>query len=103
MTLLEALAALVILGLTAVGYVSLMHESSAAARRADASSQVVAYAESSLAEAVATGSRELSPLPAGFARRIEQRPWRAGLNELVVSVRSDDGAFVELHRLVRAR
>ena len=103
MTLLEALAALVILGLTAVGYVSLMHESSAAARRADASSQVVAYAESSLAEAVASDARDLTPLPAGLVRRVERRPWRAGLDELVVSVKSGEGAFVELHRLVRSR
>ena len=103
MTLLEALAALVILGVTAVGYVSLMQESSAAARRADASSQVVAYAESSIAEAVVGGNRELSPLPAGFVRRVERRPWRAGVDELVVSVKRGDGAFVELHRLVRGR
>ena len=44
------------------------------------------------------------PLPlAPGSRRVELRPWRrAGLAELVVTVRTADGDSVQLRRLVRA-
>jgi len=104
MTLLEALTALVILGLSVTGFLELFGGAASAARRADVSSHLVIQAESALDEVAARGgdARELAPTPPGIARRVELRPWRrAGIAELVVTVRNTEGDSVQLRRLVR--
>jgi type II secretory pathway pseudopilin PulG len=105
MTLLEALTALVILGLAATGFLAVFDGAARAARRADATAHLVAQAEATLAEAAVRGpdAADFTPAPAGLARRVELRPWhRAGLAELVVTVRTTEGDSVQLRRLVRA-
>lgn len=105
MTLLEALTALVILGLSVTGYLAVFDGAARAARRADASARLVAHAEAALEEAAVRGGDADAPPPppSGLSRRVETRPWRrAGIVELVVTVRTDDGDSVRLHRLVRA-
>ncbi len=102
MTLLEAFTALVILGLTAVAYLTLFDGSTSAARRADASSHLVAYAQAALAEETLHAGGATTSLPRGLVRRVERRPWRPGVAELVITVRNADGDSLRLHRLVRA-
>ena len=105
MTLLEALTALVILGLAGTGFLAVFDGAARAARHADVASHLVAQAEATLAEAAVRGpdAPDLTPAPPGVARRVELRPWRrAGLAELVVTVRTTEGDSVQLRRLVRA-
>lgn len=104
MTLLESLVALVILGLAAVGFLELFQRASLATRDTAAWSHAVRVAELTMERAV------LMPAPVrdtigGLPRRVELRPWGAGLQELVVSVEVPPpaGATVRLHRLVTAR
>ncbi len=103
MTLLEAIAAMVILGLSVVAFLTLFDGSASAARRADQSSALVGYAETALNEATLGADGAMGAMPAGMTRRIERRPWRTGLAELVVTVRGAEGDSVQLHRLVRAQ
>jgi hypothetical protein len=102
-TLFEAFAALVILGLTAVAYLTLFDGAANAAHRAETSSHLVAYADMALSSA-ALRDKGASGLPgAGPAFRIERHPWRNGIIELVVTVKGTEGDSVQLRRLVRDR
>ena len=104
MTLLESIVALVILGLAAVGFLELFQRATVATRDTAAWSHAVAVAELSMERAVlhAAASRDSVD---GMGRRVEIRPWGAGLREITVTVDvpPPSGAHVVLHRLVSAQ
>ncbi|MEO7964833.1 MAG: hypothetical protein ABIT38_13100 [Gemmatimonadaceae bacterium] len=107
MTLLEAITALVILSLSAVGYLDLFHGGSRAIRDASEWGRLVSIAESTMEEASLGGSigAQAPGLPRsdGFARVVEHRPWRGHVSEIVVSVTSPRGVTFTLQRLARDR
>jgi len=105
-TLLESVVALVILGLASVGFLELFQGTSRSARSAETWVTAVAYAEQAV-EAAKVGQLALDesarrPAPPGFGRRIEVRPWRPGLAQLVVTVTMPRGSEFVIHRLVPA-
>ncbi len=107
MTLLEGAIALVILGLSAMGYLDVFRSGASTAARAREVSEVVAQAESAM-EAASLGDAVIAQDALGTAdtlvtRRIEARPWGAvpGVTEVVVLVTPRNGAPFELRRLVR--
>ena len=103
MTLFEAFTALVILGLTAVAYLTLFDGAANAAHRADTSSHLVAYAEMAMTNAALRDGDTNGQSPSQPAIRIVRRPWRPGVIELVVTVTGTEGDSVQLRRLVRDR
>ncbi len=117
MTLLEAVIALVILGLSAVGYLDLYRSSAGAARDAGEWARVVAAAESamegaSLGDAVqaragmeGAGDERTAATEGDDAlrTRVEVRPWGRGVQEVIVTVTSSRGVRFSLHRLARER
>lgn len=102
MTLLESLIALVVLGLSAVGFLDLFQEVSARTAATASRAQVVAVAEATMEHALAEPSGAVPTYPdsAGLRRRVELRAHATGLRELVVTVERDGGGRVSLHRLV---
>ncbi len=105
MTLLEALVALVILGLAAVGYVDVFQGGARSVQSADEWSRVVAVAESTMDQALlgtTLPARDRSGDTSGFSRRVDVRPWRDNLSEVIVTVTSPRGLQFQVHRLVRA-
>jgi type II secretory pathway pseudopilin PulG len=105
MTLLEALLALVILGLSAVGYLDVYQGGATSAARAADWTQTVAVAESAM-EAASLGDALQAQQAAGgpderFVRRLEVRPYGHGVSEIVVTVTSPLGTTFSLHRLLR--
>jgi Tfp pilus assembly protein PilV len=104
MTLLEALAALVILGMTAVGFLEVFHTTARTTRDAGDWAQVTAYAESVMErtklDAPATGAAAVDA-PSGASSRVEYSPWAPGVREVIVVVKSATGRRLELHRLTR--
>lgn len=103
MTLFEAFTALVILGLTAVAYLTLFDGAANAAHRADSSSHLVAYAEMATTNAALRNGDDPGHSPSQPVIRIVRRPWRPGVIELVVTVTGAEGDSVQLRRLVRDR
>lgn len=105
MTLLEAVAALVILGLSAVGYLDLYRGGNRALRDAHEWNRMVVIAESTMDEATLggrVGSDAASPANVeGFTRHVERATWRGSVQEIVVTVESPSGARFALHRLAR--
>ena len=103
MTLLESLAALVILGTTAVGFLEIFHTTARAARNADDWAHVVSYAESVMEQTKVERTVATAPLdaPAGISARVETRAWAPGVTEIIVVTTSRDGRRFELHRLTR--
>lgn len=107
MTLLEAVVALVILGLSAVGYLDLFRASAAAVHDASEWTAVVAAAETAMEGAtLGDAVQAQAGLPAtafaeGLRTRVEVRPWGAGVQEVVVTVTAPSGAVFALHRLAR--
>ncbi|AHG91947.1 hypothetical protein J421_4410 [Gemmatirosa kalamazoonensis] len=97
MTLLEAVVALVILGLGASGFLGLFAQSARAAHDAAEWTRTVAYAESGM-EAAALGVAARDSL-AGWTRVVEVRPRADGLAEIDVTVTSPRGARFTLRRL----
>jgi prepilin-type N-terminal cleavage/methylation domain-containing protein len=79
-TLLEAMVALVILGLVSLAYLELFGGTVRATESAAHWSQAVAYAEDGMESLKLTSETawERSPeqLDGGFTRRVETRPWR---------------------------
>jgi len=69
-------------------------------------SQAVAYAEDAMEELKIDPRRVLAsapePLPGGFERRVETRPWRDGLMRVTVVVTLPGGGSYDLDRLVRS-
>jgi hypothetical protein len=104
MSLLEAFTALVILGLTAVGFLDVFQSGAHSAMRADEWGRIVAEAEATMEGATLAGATAGLPATAssdGYARRIDVRPHATNLSEIVVTVTSPRGTRFTLHRLVR--
>jgi prepilin-type N-terminal cleavage/methylation domain-containing protein len=106
LTLLEAIVALVILGLVVTAYLGIFATSARTAADATTWSQAVVYAEDAM-ESAKLGLRGPSPiteqLGRGFERRTEIHPWNRGLARITVVVQLPRGERFELDRLVRTR
>jgi len=100
MTLLESLAALVILGTTAVGFLEVFHTTARVTRDAGEWAQVTAYAESVM-ERTKVDADAAVDAPSGVSARVETHPWAPGVTEVRVIVTSADGRRLELRRLTR--
>lgn len=105
MTLLESLAALVILGTTAVGFLEIFHTTARSTRNADDWARIVAYAESVMEQTKVDASERDVAIDAsqGATARVETRAWAPGVTEVIVVTTSRDGRRLELHRLTRDR
>ena len=104
MTLLESLAALVILGTTAVGFLEIFHTTARSTRNAADWARVVAYAESVMEQTkvdAIPATTSPADAPAGVSARVETRAWAPGVTEVIVVTTSRDGRRFELHRLTR--
>lgn len=103
MTLLESLAALVILGTTAVGFLEVFHTTARVTRDAGEWAQVTAYAESVMeaTKGEGTDAAVAADAPRGVSARVETRPWAPGVSEVTVVVTSTGGRRLELRRLTR--
>jgi type II secretory pathway pseudopilin PulG len=109
MTLLEALVALVILGLVAVGSLEAFQGTSRSTRDAEAWAHAIGYAEATMEQTkLGTGPGERAvrgALPPGFARDIKVQRWPGarGVDLVTVTVSLPGGGTFELHRLVRSQ
>lgn len=108
MTLLEALVALVILGLSAVGYLDVFRSSAGAVRDAGEWEHVVTMAETAMEGATLgdafqaqRGALGEADRAAGYQQRIDVVPWREGVDVIVVTVTSPRGTTFALRRLTR--
>jgi Tfp pilus assembly protein PilV len=101
MTLLESLAALVILGTTAVGFLEIFHTTARSTRNADDWARVVAYTESVMEQTKAGANSAPLDGPAGLTAQVVARAWAPGVTEVIVVTTSRDGRRFELHRLTR--
>lgn len=90
MTLLEAMIAIVVLGLTAAGFLGALQTSSRATHDAEVWAHAVAYAESAMEEtklgAVAADPLSAS-LPGGYKREVSAQSWVGGAHMQLVTVR----------------
>ena len=108
MTLLESLVALVIMGLTAVGFLDVFRTTSRSTRDAEVWVQAVGYAEASMEETklgtFAVDPTVLDARSGGFARDVVVEPWpgQDGVALVTVTVTLPGGGTFVLHRLVRA-
>jgi type II secretory pathway pseudopilin PulG len=105
MTLLESLLALVILGLSAVGYLEVFQGSTRSVMAADEWERAAAVAEATM-EGELLRRREGTgvsrpELPDGFGARVETSPWRGHVTDVAVTVTLPDGRSYTVHRLVR--
>jgi type II secretory pathway pseudopilin PulG len=104
MTLLEAMVALVILGLSAIGFLDVFQTASRSAVDAVSYTQAVAYAEEGIEAASLGGAArraaDVTTLPDGFTRSIDVRPWRGRVEDVAVTVTFPRGGKVVVHRLV---
>ena len=108
MTLLEALVALVILGLASLGFLGAFQSASRATQDAALWVQAVGYAETAIEQTkLGAGAQAVPPeaLPQGFAQAIDVQPWDGArdIDLVSVTVRLPDGGAFVLHRLARAR
>jgi Tfp pilus assembly protein PilV len=103
MSLLEALVALVVLGLTGVGFLEAFQGAARSARDAAAWSAAVAWAESGMEEATLGAPPEAADSLPGYRRELAVRPWRAGVDEVTVTVTLPSGARFALRRLAAHR
>ncbi|HUQ83232.1 MAG TPA: hypothetical protein VM076_18915 [Gemmatimonadaceae bacterium] len=103
MTLLESLAALVILGTTAVGFLEVFHTTARVTRNASDWAEVTEYAESVMERTkLAESEAEVaSDAPRGVSARIESRAFAPRVTEVIVVVTSATGRRLELRRLTR--
>ncbi len=104
MTLLEAVLALVILGMSAVGFLEVFQGDARAVRDASDWTHATAIAESAMETALATDDVEVEGVTTdakGAIVQVQRRPWRGRVNEVIVSVRMPDGRTMELRRLSR--
>jgi Tfp pilus assembly protein PilV len=106
MTLLEALTALVILGLTAVGFLGALQVATRSTHEAEVWTYAVSHAEAAMEETklgIAAGQTGPLALAPGFARRIDVQPWEEGhgLQRVTVIVALPGGRSFTLQRLVR--
>jgi len=107
MTLLESLVALVILGLTAIGFLQAFQTSTRATRGAGDWVQAVSYAESAMEQTkLASAPSSLSDsLSSGYARSVDVRAWPVvpGVDRVTVTVTLPGGGVFVLERLVLQR
>lgn len=108
MTMLEALAALAILGASAAGFLGVFQNGARSMLSATTWNRATAVAEATLADAVRAhaegapvdvASKDTGDLQA----RVESQPWSANVDDLVVRVMLPDGRTITVHRLVRRR
>lgn len=100
MTLLEAMVALVVLGLSAVGFLDLFQQVATRTARTAGRAEVLAVAEATMERALLDRRGDAALDSAGLARRVEWRAHPTGMRELVVTVEGQAGGRVTLHRLV---
>jgi Tfp pilus assembly protein PilV len=98
MTLLEALVALVILGLSAIGYLEVFQRSARGTRAAAEWEHAVAIGEAAMER-----SRLDGVTPDDSTTTVSTRPWRGRVDEMMVTVRLPDGGVLSLSRLVRRK
>ena len=103
MTLLESLAALVILGTSAVGFLEIFHTTARATRAASDWARVTSYAESVMEQTKVDESTVgvQVDVPADVSASVERRPWAPGVTEVVVVITTREGRRLELRRLAR--
>jgi type II secretory pathway pseudopilin PulG len=107
MTLLEGVVALVVLSLSALGFLDVFRAGASTASRAASTSQVVAAAEAGIEAAslgdAAQAQEALPGLEGSMARQVAARPWGSapGVTEVIVIVTPPGGAPFEVRRLVR--
>jgi Tfp pilus assembly protein PilV len=105
-TLLEALVALVILGLVAVGLLGAMQGSARSTYEVQTWAEAVGYAGAAMEETklgTSAHAATLDQLPAGFRRAIDVQPWAGSqaVAEVTVTVTLPGGRSFVLHRLAR--
>ena len=102
-TLLESLAALVILGTTAVGFLEIFHTTARATRAAADWARVTTYAESVMEQTKVDASVVGADVdvPADVSASVERRTWAPGVSEVIVVVTTREGRTLELRRLTR--
>lgn len=103
MTLLESVVALAIVSLSAVGYLGVYQESMRGAHVAAEWREASAHAGAVLDDAVVAVQQGRIPAPGDAVCRVDVRPWRGGLSDVVVTVRLADGRTLTVHRLTRTR
>ena len=108
MTMLEALAALLILGASAVGFLGVFQNGARSMQSAAEWNRATAVAEATLEQAVREklqGTAPLEPLGSagGFEARVRSEPWSAHVDDVIVRVVLPDGRSMSVHRLVRRR
>ena len=103
MTLLESLAALVILGTTAVGFLEVFHTTARVTRDASEWARVTEYAESVMERTKLDepDAAVVGGAPSGASARVDSRPFSPGVSEVIVVVTSPTGRRFELRRLTR--
>lgn len=107
MTLLEGVVALVVLGLSAMGFLDVFRSGASTAAHARDVARTVAIAESAMESAalgdLALAQNALGVQDPGISRHIVARAWAGapGVTEVVVVVTPREGAPFELRRLVR--
>ena len=103
MTLLESLAALVILGTTAVGFLEVFHTTARATRDSGEWARATTYAESVMERTKLGPGADVVPLeaPPAMTARVDARAWAPGVSEIIVVVTTGDGKRLELRRLMR--
>jgi prepilin-type N-terminal cleavage/methylation domain-containing protein len=104
LTLLETMVALVILGVVVVGYLELFAATARSTEDLDLWSSAVAYAENAVESVKLDPSFAIAnsrqSLPGGFERRVDLRPWGAGLQLASITVQLPDGRTFALSRLL---
>lgn len=105
MTLFDAIVALVILGLAAVGFLGAFQASTRSAQHTAEWVQAVGYAEAAM-EDTKLGSTPAAneQLAAGFSRDVTVQPWRGtpSMEQVTVTITMPRGATFVLQRLVPA-
>ena len=106
--MLEALAALVILGASAAGFLGVFQNAAQSMHSASEWNRASAVAQAALEDAVRErlqgATIEQQPgMADGFKAQVESAPWSATVDDLVVHVTLPDGRTMTVHRLVRRR
>ncbi|MDX2183247.1 MAG: type II secretion system protein [Gemmatimonadaceae bacterium] len=102
MTLLESLVALVVLGLSALGFLELFQQVAARTAATAGRAEVLAIAEATMERALSDRATLAPALrdSAGYRQRLDVQPHPTGLLEVVVTVEHARDGRVTLHRLV---
>jgi Tfp pilus assembly protein PilE len=102
MTLLESFIALVVLGLSALGFLELFQQVAARTAATAGRAHIVAIAEATMERALSDRSA-IAPTvrdSAGVRQRVELRQHPSGLLDVVVTVEHARDGQITLHRLV---